>query len=325
MTEPLVSVVIVTYNSASDIRHCVEAIPAACTASYEIVVLDNRSLDGTLQELADLGVPATRAMDNLGFARGCNAAYQLAAPSSAFLLLLNPDAVAAPGSIDVLLAAAARHHDGAVFGPRIVTPEGLLDPSCAMGRMSWWSTVCFALGLSTLFSKSRWFDPESLGRWRRDDERKVPVIPGTMALIRRVAWDEVGGFDQRYRMYSEDVDLCGRLRDRGWSSWLIPEASAVHRSGASSTPGGKIVLLLRGRVTYGRRAFPAPLGRLTSAFLKVGVAGRACSPSGVRNRLARRASRPSTAQSAWQEAWARRSEWSGGWPDPEHRKESEEV
>ena len=305
-------VVIVTYNSANDIANCLSALAEATREPYTLVVVDNDSQDDTIDRLRELRIDVYRSETNLGFAGGCNLAMQLAAPSD-FLLLLNPDARPLPGSVDALRQAANRHPSGAVFGARILTPAGGLDPSCAMGAMTVWSALCFGLGLSSLFPQNRFLDPESLAAWQRDDERQVPVIPGTMALVRRCAWQQVGGFDERFFMYSEDTDLCLRLRKANWSCWLVPTSSAWHDTGASSSPGARIVMLLRGRVTYATLHMSPFLGRVVTLLLLLGVGLRARGPDVARAVTKRRTERPRTSVNAWTEALTRRSEWLHGW------------
>ncbi|WP_219995803.1 hypothetical protein, partial [Schumannella sp. 10F1B-5-1] len=105
------------------------------------------------------------------------------------ILLLNPDTLVRRGSIAALVAFADEHPEYRVYGGRTLRPDGGLDPSSCWGEPTAWSLICFATGLSTVFHRTRLFDPESLGRWQRDTVREVPVITGCLLLISRADWD----------------------------------------------------------------------------------------------------------------------------------------
>src|SRR5204862_7187826 len=111
---------------------------------------------------------------------------------------------------------------------------GAVDPKSCWGAPTLWSLVCFASGLSTLFPRTRLFDPESLGRWPRDTEQEVDIVTGCLLLTRRNVWDELGGFDERFWVYGEDADFCLRAAGRGWRPAITPRATVVHVVGASS-------------------------------------------------------------------------------------------
>jgi GT2 family glycosyltransferase len=99
-----------------------------------------------------------------------------------------------------------------------------------------------------LFRNSRWFDPESLGNWRRDSVRSVDVVSGCFLLIRRTVWDRVGGFDPEFFMYGEDADLCLRVKAAGYQCLICPDARLIHHGGASEpVRSDKMVRLFRAK------------------------------------------------------------------------------
>ena len=304
------SIVAVTYQSAEHIARCLSGIEGGgLTVPPQVVVVDNGSADDTVEH-AQHGWPTAvivQGQGNVGFARGCN--LGAAQATGSHLLFLNPDTELRPGALQALLAAAERNPEAGLWGGRTVRPDGGVDETCAFGAMSPWSLFCFAIGLSSLFPRSRWFDPESLGGWGRDTAREVSVLSGACLLVSREAWSRLGGFDERYFMYAEDADLCRRAWQAGYRPRLVPEAELVHDVGASSDPGAKQVMLHRGKATYLRLHWSPVAGRFGLGCLWLGVALRA--------RLADRrpagSTRRQTLPSAWTTAWQLRHQWLGGW------------
>jgi N-acetylglucosaminyl-diphospho-decaprenol L-rhamnosyltransferase len=295
--DPSVSVLIVAYQCRDAVRDCIASVPTgARTTPYEVIVVDNASSDGTAQMIADefpsvlLEVNAA----NLGFARGVNVAARRA--SGEFLLLLNPDMVVHESSIDAIVAFARSEPGFGVYGGRTVRPEGGLEPSSCWGLPSLWSLFCFATMLSTVFKRSRLFDPESLGKWNRDTVREVGMVTGCLLLIGRERWMELGGFDERFFMYGEDADLAYRARARGLRPVVVPTAVATHKVGASSrVRADKLILLLRGKTTLLRKHWRRGPREVGLALIWLGVAVRA------------------SLGSLWRPAWRARSTWIGGY------------
>jgi N-acetylglucosaminyl-diphospho-decaprenol L-rhamnosyltransferase len=236
-----------------------------------------------------------RAGANLGFARASNVAARMA--TGEHLLLLNPDTVVLDRAPERLLAFARAQGPG-VYGGRTLTRGGALDPRSCWGRQTLWSTFCFATGLSTAFRRSPMLDPESLGPWRRDSVRDVGVVTGCLLLLPRALWERLGGFDERFFMYGEDVDLSERARALGCPVRITPGATIVHVVGASSTSGAKMSMIMKGRVTVMRKHWRTPARAAGLALLAAGVLVRAAAARG----------------GMWAEVWRRRRDWLRGYP-----------
>jgi GT2 family glycosyltransferase len=225
------AVVIVTYNSATEIGACLRALPAAAARTpYEVVIVDNASQDRT-SDLVRAEWPAVHVIDagaNLGFARANNLAIR--ATTSELVLLLNPDAVPTPGAIDALVAVLDAEPAVAVAGPRIVDRDG--RPELSFGPM---------IGpLAELRQKVRMRG--HAGRWpivaaRVERATREPGFPdwvsGACLLIRRSSLERAGLLDERFFLYTEDVDLCAAVRAQGGRVRFSPEAEVVHARGAS--------------------------------------------------------------------------------------------
>ena len=304
---PDVSILIISHNTGPLTVACLESLPAGTGGlDTEVIVVDNASTDDSVALIRDR-FPQVRLLpqdENLGFGPAVNLAAEQAAGE--FLLLLNPDTVVLERSLERLVEFARAHPEHGVYGGRTLRPDRSLDPSSCWGAPTLWSHVCFGLGLSTLFRGSRLFDPDSLGRWQRDSVRPVGVVTGCLLLIPRKVFEALGGFDPRYFMYGEDVDLSVRARRAGWNPVITPDAVIIHHVGASSSNwADKHVLVMRGKTTLARTHWTGWRRRLCLEMLRLGVALRGV--LGVAAAAAGRRPR----RSDWPELWRRRAQW---WP-----------
>lgn len=316
-----VAIVVVTYRSAARIAACLEAIHTATRGlTSQIVVVDNASDDGTADAVRDVlrdtaqHAEVIERAGNDGFAAACR--HGVSATRSRYVLFVNPDAVLAPDAVIELLACARRHPDAGIVGGRAVDASGVNDPRSWWGKPTPWSTLCFALGLSSLRPGSRFFDPESPRAWT-SDERAVPVVTGALMLVDRRAWDELGGFDPAFFMYGEDADLCLRAAAAGWGPVVTPRAVVQHEGGGSSTQPVKATLLFTGKATLVRRHFPRGLRGAGVLLLELGTGLRAIGSRVVSPLDPRRQGRPTTAGATWRALWDARLEWRRGWGAPQ--------
>ena len=258
---PDVSILIVTYRCRDAARACLDSLRGGGDGAYEIVVFDNASGDGTVEmvrsEFADVRLIASD--ENLGFALGCNRAAEEA--RGEFLLLLNPDTVVHEGAVDNLLAFARAHSEHGLYGGRTLDPDGSVNPGSCWGAPTLWSLFCFATLLTSAFKRTRLFDPESLGGWKRDTVREVDIVTGCLLLAPRALWEQLGGFDTRFFMYGEDADLSLRAAALGYRPAITPDAVVTHEIGVSSAAReDKLMLLFHGKTTLLRyRAAPISL------------------------------------------------------------------
>ncbi len=306
MTDPELdaTIVVVGYGAPEWLDRCLASLAGAGrpALSHEVVVVDNASVPPLRESLtADLaGVRLVELEHNVGFGAGCNLGLRLARGRR--VLFLNPDTEVLPGAVDALAAFLDADPGRGLVGGRTLAPDGTLDPISCWGPPSLWSQVCFATGLSTAFAGSRLFDPESLGWWQRDTEREVGVVTGCLLMADRAVLRRLGGFDEAFFMYGEDVDLSLRARRAGYRPSFTPAATVVHAKGATSSGPAKVLMVLRGKATlYGRGA--GPLGRRASGGLLV---------AGVALRAAREAV-AGGADRRWRQALRERSAWSQGW------------
>jgi N-acetylglucosaminyl-diphospho-decaprenol L-rhamnosyltransferase len=209
LKEPAVSIIVVTYNSA----HCLIRALAAAPPGAELIVVDNASSDDTVEQARAVAHKVIANTRNLGFGAACNQGVQVAVGD--FLLFLNPDAVLASNTLQLLLAAAADRPDAVAFGPRFTRS----DAGTADGKDRDGAQV-----------DREHADGAPPGNVARAGNREVSFISGASLLCRRSAFSDVGGFDERFFLYFEDQDLCLRLAERG-PLIEVGEAIVFHHPG----------------------------------------------------------------------------------------------
>ncbi|MGH9005029.1 MAG: glycosyltransferase family 2 protein, partial [Acidimicrobiia bacterium] len=223
--------VVVNYNAGPALGDCV-ASALAQNPPPELVVVDNASTDGSVDGLlrAHPGVRVVQSGGNLGYARAAN--LGIAATGAPVVAVLNPDTVLAPGVGRALAGRFAAEVDLGALGPRLNNPDGSVYPSAR--RIP---TVVDAVGHGLLFFV--WPDNPFTGRYRETGAdparpRDVDWVSGAAIWLRRAALDDIGGWDERYFMYVEDVDLCWRLRSAGARVVVEPSARVRHAADLSS-------------------------------------------------------------------------------------------
>jgi N-acetylglucosaminyl-diphospho-decaprenol L-rhamnosyltransferase len=229
-TQPI-RAICVTYNPGPELDDFAASLQAATSQPVELVLVDNGSRDGRPEEVAARhGGRVLRTGENLGYGRAANAGA--AGAQQPWLLVVNPDIIWAPGSLDVLLAAAADNPGAGSLGPVLLNPDGTVYPS-ARELPSLTQGVGHAL-----FARLWPANPWTRGYQRRQQsvrsaERAAGWLSGACLLLRREAFERVGGFDPAYFMFFEDVDLGERLGAAGWVNLYVPSAQVTHVGGTS--------------------------------------------------------------------------------------------
>jgi N-acetylglucosaminyl-diphospho-decaprenol L-rhamnosyltransferase len=258
----LVDVVVVSYNSREQLRGCVD--PIAGRPGVSVTVVDNASSDGSLETLGGLQVDAIAQRENRGFAHGCNAGWRRG--SAPYVLFLNPDARIGEPSLSTLVTVLERDPAVGAVAPRIHDADGSLDHSLRRyPRLR--STYSRALFLHRLFPGASWTDELVRAREAYEAPGRPDWVSGACVLVRRDALEALGGMDERFFMYCEDIDLCRRIVDQGWELAYEPAALVVHAGGASSPRTGLVPVLAASRIRYAHKHY----GRLRAALERIGV------------------------------------------------------
>jgi len=225
---PRLAVVIVSYNTRRMIRRCLQslqAFPPHC--SHAIWVVDNASRDGTVamlrQEFPAVRLHANRR--NLGYAAAVN--QGLEAAGAEYTLVLNPDIVVRDGAVDQLVAFMDAHADAGLAAAKLLNTDGSLQYTCRSFYTP--QTLLFRRTfLGKLFPRSRVIRRHLMLDYDHATPRAVDWVIGACMLVRRSAVEDVGGMDERFFLYFEDVDWCFRLGRQGWKVYYVPQAEMLH-------------------------------------------------------------------------------------------------
>ena len=238
-----VSVVIVSYESRALLARCLAAVQADAgrSATCEVIVVDQASQDGTAAWLA-AEHPAVRVIElpeNIGFGAGNNRGAALA--SGRWLLLLNSDAFVRPGAIDELVRFAEARPAAGIVGPRLLWPDGRLQRSCRRFPTVFRLATEY-LYLRKLAPRSRILNGFYYGEFAHDEAWRVDWVTGACALVRRELFERLGGFDEAFFLYSEEVDLLYRARQLGAETWFDPAAEVEHEWGGTAGRSSALTL-----------------------------------------------------------------------------------
>ena len=226
-----VSVIVASHNTRAYLERCLRGLDAA----LEVIVVDSMSSDGS-RELVRDEFPHVRLVvldTNPGYGGALNRGIALA--SGAYLLLMNGDAWPQQDAVERLVAFAESEPRAGVVGPRLVHPDGTLQPS-VRGFPTLWRLATEYLFLRWLAPRSRLLNAFYGSGFDHSTRREAEFLVGAVLLVRSEALDEIGGFDERFFMFNEEVDLCYRACAAGWNVVFWPGAEFVHVGGASTKP-----------------------------------------------------------------------------------------
>ena len=255
---PRLSIVIVSFNARAEIEACLQSLVAHKPAiDHEILVVDNASSDDTVDVVRDRwpGVRLFEAGENVGFSRANNIGIRHS--FGELVLLLNGDTIVPRGALDALVTVLDRRRDVAIVGPRLVDEHGRAELS--FGRM-----------ISPLNELRQKLRARANVERLTSREREVDWVSGACLLVRRADADAVGLLDERFFMYTEDVDFCAAIRARGRRVLFTPAAQIVHLRGRSrqTAPDATEAAYRRSQVAFYEKHHPrwAPVLR---AYLRL--------------------------------------------------------
>ena len=263
------SIIIVNWNGGSLLTRCIETvISSAPKVTYEIVIVDNASTDDSLAQLRSSEVAAPMIereqirivvnSDNRGFGAANNQAFALT--DSPLVFLLNLDTEVPPGTIDTLIQKLNSDPKVGACGPRMLNADGSLQTSVFFNPPRVWHTFLSQLWLYRLLPRRIRGELLLGGHWSHDRERTVPMLGGAAILAKREMIEEVGGFNERYHMYSEDSEWCWRITRANWRLMFVPEAILLHHGAQSSgkrwTPADQLRVRLSAGFNFEHQVLP---------------------------------------------------------------------
>lgn len=226
-----VSALVVNYNAGDHLVDCVRSL--RMEGITDVVVADNDSTDGSREALLqdDRDVRVVPTGGNHGYGGGANRGADCISGAAQALLVLNPDTIVQPGAIKAMVEVLEADPEVGIVGPRLENPDGSLYPSARR-----FPSLVESLGhgfLVRVAPSNRWTRRYQMLDAEPERARYVDWISGACFLIRRSTWDAIGGFDESYFMFLEDVDLCWRSGRAGWRVVYEPAARVTHVVGVS--------------------------------------------------------------------------------------------
>lgn len=260
-SSPILSIIIVSYNVSEALQRCLSRLKPLYDAGLaEFVVIDNDSSDDSAARVSDMGWPRLIVNEhNTGFAAAVNQGVE--AGKRPYILLLNPDTSASPESIEDMLTFITDHERCGAVGPQLLNA----DHSTQMSHHDFPTPRSF-LAESFFMKTGKPVVPT-------DNPHHVDAVVGACMMIRRAAFEEVGPFDDRFFLYSEEVDWCLRAGQAGWMTCLLPQIHVTHGLAQSSrdNPGRAFVELYRSRHLFMDKHFSRSGAVITRLGLFAGV------------------------------------------------------
>jgi GT2 family glycosyltransferase len=242
MTKPELSIVILSYNTKELLMNCLLSLAKVRhEAEFEVVVVDNASTDGSAEmvkkEFSEVSLIINEK--NLGFAAGNNKAKELC--KGEFILFLNSDTVVKPGTINQTLNYLKDHAEAGAITCKLVLPNGQLDKDARRAFITpWIGLTHLVFHLDKVFPKSRLFAKYWYGYISADAIHEVDVIQGAYFLTRKSILDEINWYDTDYFLDGEDIDICWRIKQKGWKIIYYPKVSIIHYKGASKSKPSQV-------------------------------------------------------------------------------------
>jgi hypothetical protein len=232
---PKISIIILNYNTEKLLKDCLASLKKVKKeVNFEVIVSDNGSTDGSLamvrKEFQQVKIVENKA--NLGFAKGNNMARHVA--KGKFILFLNTDTIVKKGTLAETAAYLEQNKDVGAITCKLVLADGSLDKDARRSFPTpWVSLTHLVLKLDKIFPKSKLFARYWYGYISSEKEHEVDVIQGAYFLVWKKILDSVGWFDEAYFLDGEDIDLCWKIKKKGWKIVYYPQVSILHLKGAT--------------------------------------------------------------------------------------------
>ena len=229
------SIIIVNFKSKDYTDACIKSIYENTNSiSFEIIVVDNNSDDGCIDMLKEKHpkVKTFQNKDNTGFSRANNIGIRLS--SGKVILLLNPDTIIHDKALEKMAGFMTNNADIGVAGCRVENPDGTLQRACRRSIPTPMIAFFRLTGLSRFFPKSKIIAKYNLSYIRENKQIEVDAVSGAFMMFRSEVLEDIGGLDEAYFMYAEDIDFCYRAKRKGWKVMYYPGARITHFKGQSS-------------------------------------------------------------------------------------------
>jgi O-antigen biosynthesis protein len=227
------SVIIVSYNVKQLLEGCLTSVIAP-DKNTEVIVVDNDSLDGSVEYLKPR-FPTVRfieSKENLGFAKACNQGWRLATGDC--ILFLNPDTIVPPQSLPACVSFLEQHPDAGALGVKMEDETGRFLKESKRGFPSPAASFFKLFGFASMFPSSKLFAKYYQGHLNKDKDHVVDVLSGAFMMVKKDVLQKTGGFDERFFMYGEDIDLSYRIQQAGYTNYYLGSITIIHYKGRST-------------------------------------------------------------------------------------------
>lgn len=236
------SIIIVNYNSVHLLKNSINSLQAAIqNIEAEIIIVDNNSTDNSWEYIQSLVVKGQsfKMNTNVGFAKACNGGF--AVSQGKYILFLNPDTILSETSIKDCISFLDAHHDAGAIGVRMINERGEFLKESKRGLPTPSASFYKLFGFSSLFPGSKVFSKYYEGHLPEKENNLVEVLSGAFMMIKREVFQKVSGFDERFFMYAEDIDLSLRILQAGYKNYYLGTITVTHLKGGSTTYNNKYV------------------------------------------------------------------------------------
>ena len=228
-----ISVCIVSWNTRELLYNCIDSILKMTSGvSYEVIVVDNNSSDGSA-EMVKQQFPQCKLIEsknNNGFAKGNNLGLRVA--TGKYILYLNPDTVLITNALYGMFHFMEANTNIGAVGCKLLNQDGSIQFTCARTFPTLFNQFCYFMMLNRLFPKS--CSTTEMSYWDHRDSREIDCLSGACIFARKDIINKLQGFDEKFFMYAEDVDLCYRIKLEGWKLYYLASEEIYHLEGASS-------------------------------------------------------------------------------------------
>ncbi len=279
VTTPDLSVIIVNYNVRHFLEQClVSVFEAAEGYALEVIVVDNASADDSLDMIRSRFADQVIVMantDNPGFSRANN--QGIARATGEFVLLLNPDTVVAQDTFRQCIDFMGAHPEAGAIGAYMIDGAGRYLPESKRALPTPWVSFYKIFGLANLFPRSKKFGRYHLGFLSREETHEIEVLSGAFMFMRKAVLDQIGGFDETFFMYGEDIDLSWRVILGGYKNYYFPQARIVHYKGESTQKGSLnyVRVFYQAMIIFAKKHFAGMYQRLFVGAIRFAVYSRA--------------------------------------------------
>ncbi|MED5267056.1 MAG: glycosyltransferase [Candidatus Neomarinimicrobiota bacterium] len=271
-----VSLLIVSYNVRQYIAHAIDAIIKSDLDDFEIIIIDNNSFDNTASYLKERyshlrQIKIVQNQENIGFGKAINQAASLA--KGQYYLILNPDTIIQEETISTLKEYLDSNPEVGMVGPKILNADGTLQLACKRSFPTLGVALPKLLGFSRIFPKSKWAGKYNLTYLDEDEISSVDAISGSCMFIRSFLFHELKGFDERFFMFGEDLDLCSRIWKNNYEIHYVPTTQIVHYQGESvkSAPFDSINAFYNAMILFVDKHFSFGTGWLMKFAIRCGI------------------------------------------------------